>query len=476
MNRKALLTVFLLATFLSGLVPAPQPVAAWMGCDQAMFLADVTIPDGTNFYAGTAFTKTWRLQNTGSCTWDSGYTLVFSDGSQMGAPYTMVLPYSVPPGYSVDLTVPMVAPNSAGVYRGNWLLRNSNGYNFGIGAYGANPFWVEIVVIGSSLPPTPVPPVYYPTPIPPAPSGTCDRVTFIDDVNVPDGTVFAPNTAFTKTWRIKNTGTCTWTTNYSLYFVSGDQMGGPASMNLISTVSPNTSFDVSFNLIAPSVPGHYRGYWQLRNEYGQPVGIGLAGAKPWWVDILVSGWPAPAPTAPPYYPAPGPIVYGGGYDFTTMPASWSTGAGTVYFNGADPSNTGIAKLLTSVKMEDDLVFTQNSLLMVPQNVSNGYIRGVYNIPYVVQYGDHFRAMSVGCQHPYTTCNVNLWLDYQVGYGAPIRLLDWNEAYDTPHGITREVDIDLSSLAGQTVTFIFTVEANGSGYGDRAVWVYPRIVR
>ena len=57
------------------------------------------------------------------------------------------------------------------------------------------------------------------TPVP------CNKVKYIDDLSIPDDTVLATNASFTKMWRIRNDGTCTWTTAYSVYFDSGAQMG-----------------------------------------------------------------------------------------------------------------------------------------------------------------------------------------------------------------------------------------------------------
>jgi len=82
-------------------------------------------------------------------------------------------------------------------------------------AGGSDPTWV---VNGLTIAPASTPP----------PAG-CDRAQFISDVTVPDGTTFAPGAAFNKTWRLKNVGTCTWTTSYSLVFDSGEKMGGPDS-------------------------------------------------------------------------------------------------------------------------------------------------------------------------------------------------------------------------------------------------------
>lgn len=123
-------------------------------------------------------------------------------------------------------------------------------------------------------------PTETPTPEPspteePTPVEDCDEATFIDDVTIPDGTELEPRKGFTKTWRLLNAGSCSWTPNYKLIFVSGDQMSGPSSQQLVNLEVPQgASIDVSVGLIAPSDPGTYRGYWMLKNAAGVPFGIG----------------------------------------------------------------------------------------------------------------------------------------------------------------------------------------------------------
>src|SRR4030042_5520432 len=109
---------------------------------------------------------------------------------------------------------------------------------------------------------------------PVAAASACDWAQVVADVTVPDGTTFAANTAFTKTWRIKNIGTCTWTTSYSLVFDSGSKMGGPTSVNLPKSVAPGQTVDISISLTAPSSAGHYIGYWKFKNASGVLFGIG----------------------------------------------------------------------------------------------------------------------------------------------------------------------------------------------------------
>src|SRR5262245_21217234 len=48
-------------------------------CDVLEFVADVNIPDGTSMAPGQDFLKTWRVKNSGSCTWDADYKLVYAE-------------------------------------------------------------------------------------------------------------------------------------------------------------------------------------------------------------------------------------------------------------------------------------------------------------------------------------------------------------------------------------------------------------
>jgi len=142
----------------------------------------------------------------------------------------------------------------------------------------------------TEAPPTEEPPTPTTTLTPTITNTTipCDRAAFITDVTIPDGEELQPNENFTKTWRLKNDGSCTWTSSYALIFDSGDSMGGPASKQLTSgTVAPGASMDISVNLKAPSSPGTYKGYWKLRNGSGVNFGIGTGGTNPFWVEIKV---------------------------------------------------------------------------------------------------------------------------------------------------------------------------------------------
>jgi len=101
--------------------------------------------------------------------------------------------------------------------------------------------------------------------MPPTPtSATCTNLAkFVDDVTVPDDTEMIPGQEFIKTWRLQNIGTCTWSNQYGLIFVSGDQMSGTSPLPLTGSIAPNSTVDISVTLKAPATTGTYRGNWVL---------------------------------------------------------------------------------------------------------------------------------------------------------------------------------------------------------------------
>lgn len=130
---------------------------------------DVTIPDGMMMEPGESFSKTWRLENVGSCTWTRLYALTFFSGNSMNAIQVNPLLQPIQPGGVIDVTVNMEAPLDPGIYQSNWMLSNEVGELFGIGPNGDAPFWVKIEVVPSvtatpQLTPTPTStPVVYKT-------------------------------------------------------------------------------------------------------------------------------------------------------------------------------------------------------------------------------------------------------------------------------------------------------------------------
>jgi hypothetical protein len=98
-----------------------------------------------------------------------------------------------------------------------------------------------------------------------------DDSDFVTDVTIPDGSHFAPGAAFNKTWRLRNSGPCTWTTQYQLSFASGEPMGG-ASVNLAGVVAPGATVDITVAFVAPASAGTHRGTWRMVAPDGTAFG------------------------------------------------------------------------------------------------------------------------------------------------------------------------------------------------------------
>jgi hypothetical protein len=160
---------------------------------------------------------------------------------------------------------------------------------------------------------TPVPATSIPATNTPVPTSTalptatavsyCDWVSFIKDVSIPDGTKLVAGETFTKTWRLKNRGTCTWTPDYMLVFTSGDPMGGTSAVRLPGNVAPGQTVDISVTLTAPVNRGHYVSYWMLRNPAGLLFGYGESANKAFYVDIKTEDLPHGTVTGNFYYPS-----------------------------------------------------------------------------------------------------------------------------------------------------------------------------
>ena len=101
----------------------------------------------------------------------------------------------------------------------------------------------------------------------------CIHATLVDEYP-PDRAVFKPDTQFTKTWTIRNDGTCTWDPSYKLIFWSGDILGGATYYNLPETVPPGDDIPISVLLVSPSAEGFYTGYWRLQTPWNAVFGVG----------------------------------------------------------------------------------------------------------------------------------------------------------------------------------------------------------
>lgn len=134
----------------------PGPTATPVGCFDSMeFVRDVKVPDGSEMSPDQNFDKVWRVRNTGTCTWDRDYKLVFVQGDRMDGGSDEVST-TVGPGDTYDLIIDQKAPRSSGKYTGIWQMVSANGTPFG------ERLWVKIRVPdddgNTPVQPTSVPP------------------------------------------------------------------------------------------------------------------------------------------------------------------------------------------------------------------------------------------------------------------------------------------------------------------------------
>jgi hypothetical protein len=111
----------------------PTPTQPFIPCDLAGFVADGSIPNGSQVSASTPFTKVWIIRNVGTCTWTEDYMLVFSDGELMAGKSPLTLGRVLAPGDSMEISINLVSPAAAGVYVSHWMLQNGAGEAFGLG-------------------------------------------------------------------------------------------------------------------------------------------------------------------------------------------------------------------------------------------------------------------------------------------------------------------------------------------------------
>ena len=223
--------------------------------DELSFLADVTAPDGSTLAAGRAFTKTWRVRNTGTSQW-SGYTLEYVGDARMAGPESVPLPV-LAPGETGEVSVPLVAPAEPGRHRSTWKASNARGRRFAFELY------ADILV----------------TPI-----ARRNGAVLVADLPLPGGTSVPATGTALKTWRVRNTGDATWGAGYTL---APDRARDGAAVAL-PLVRPGATADLAVTFSAPAETGVAHSIWRLRDAAGEPFGPELA------IDVRVVAAPGRA--------------------------------------------------------------------------------------------------------------------------------------------------------------------------------------
>jgi hypothetical protein len=296
------------------------------------------------------------------------------------------------------------------------------------------------------------------TPTPTSTQGVCDQAGFEKDVTIPDNTVIEAGQAFTKTWRLRNDGVCTWNSSYVIVFDRGDSMGAPPSVPLTAgTVNPGETVDVSVDLMGPEDTGTYQGYWKLRNQAGQVFGLGKDRDKDFWVKIKVGQ------------------ESGITFDFNIQAksATWigsdGSGSAEVPYDGADDNPDGVVKLKDKFNLENGKA-SGVALVTGPKKMNDGRITGTFP-PYTIGDKDRFKA-KLGFQE---NCTEGIVIfHFSIKEGENIQQLgSWSDACD---GLLVFPDVDLSAYADRQVQFVLDVLADGTPINNPVVWGSARIER
>ena len=230
--------------------------------DNAQFVKFTTDVDLNKVPAGSAFSATWRMRNTGSTTWDNSFRVTHIHADQGStlmtdkSSYTLAAVASrsvVRPGDEVDITLEMTAPAPRDkFYYTDWQLQNGNGRFFG------DIMWLRVVTVEPPTPP---------------PTGWKSNSRFLADVTIPDGTRLEEGAQFTKQWLVKNSGQRKWNDGYRLVYVSGSQAFTPFVSFKVPEAAPGEDVVLSISMTAP--PARETAYistWRLYDGRNLPFG------------------------------------------------------------------------------------------------------------------------------------------------------------------------------------------------------------
>ena len=274
----------------------------------------------------------------------------------------------------------------------------------------------------------------------------------------PDGTKVIGGTSFVKTWRLKNDGSCTWTTSYDLAFVDGDRMSAPSFVDFPKQVKPGESIDISVSMIAPGTPGKYTAHFMLVDQNGNRFGPKSDGKGTFWANIesirgtgVVFNFAAEACRAN--------WVTNGSSDPLKCPGKTSDISTGYVIAKANPIREGGGEE------------NEPGLITRPDNTAGGFITGRFP-EIAIQSGDKFKA-TVQCEGNMDDCDIYFTLKARAGSEPEVELGSWHEVYDEHWN---PVEVNLSAFAGQKVTFYLIVRNGSTASDNSGLWLNPIIYR
>jgi hypothetical protein len=100
-------------------------------CMNSEFVADVTYADGTVVEDNADLAKVWSIKNTGTCTWDDGFSLQPITGDAKGTWVIDEEKEFVDPGEIVEIRIDVRTPSKGGEWGGCWRMQGDSGQFFG---------------------------------------------------------------------------------------------------------------------------------------------------------------------------------------------------------------------------------------------------------------------------------------------------------------------------------------------------------
>jgi len=314
---------------------------------------------------------------------------------------------------------------------------------------------------------TPTPSRPRPTPVPTIalPPGCTNKARFAGDVTVKDGTQFAPGEPFDKVWSVTNYGTCPWGGGYTVHFVNGDLMGANEEV-LAPFVEPESTGAITVSMVAPDLPGIYRGNWQMVGLDGEPFGPDL------YLEIEV---------------VPGILRLDETkltmlYDFVAnaAQATWSAG-GTAYTvveapvdrNLVIPDPQGIV-VIGPAELRGDTESPGNVLMTHP-HLELGFIEGTYPVTTPLQPTDALiGSLGLPKAAAINDDGVTFEVSFKPTNGPDQLLFSKSVKYEDSPVTVRQALTTIQP--NQTGAFILRVKGGDSLSYDWATWIDLRLVR
>jgi hypothetical protein len=122
----------------------------------------------------------------------------------------------------------------------------------------------------------------------PSPTPCVDLFEIISESGLVQGTKMDAARPFTKSWTLKNVGSCKWE-KYKFVFVSGSLLGSTTPLPVPIT-EPGGTADLNLNLLSPSIAGDFIGKWRVQNAKGDLFGPEMV------YGLMI---PSPTPTVTP---------------------------------------------------------------------------------------------------------------------------------------------------------------------------------